>query len=197
MFIYKITNLINNKIYIGQTVRDVRYRWNFHKACGISAIGLAIKKYGIENFTFEVIDTAANVEELNKKEVDFISQYNSVAPFGYNLELGGLNHQVSEVTKEKMRKAKQGKTTSKKQKEVVRKIITDYNKSLSGQNKETNPHIKKASMGRSRGMYITPMGDFYSSYDAAKANNCSQPTVFSRCRKNINNWNFVPKVKEY
>ncbi len=195
MIIYKITNLINKKIYIGQTKQSARLRWNVHKTCGLSAIGCAIKKYGVDNFIFEIVDSAKDFEELNKKEIDWIAKENCIAPFGYNLESGGLNKGIiSHQTKKKMRMAKLGKTTSEKQKKKVSEIMSRFNKSLHGQTKKNNETIKKASMGRSKGVYVTPMGNFYSSYDAAEANKCSQPTVFNRCYKKIKNWDFQPKV---
>lgn len=194
MYIYKITNLFNNKIYIGQTVRDVRYRWNHHKTCGVSAIGKAIKKHGVENFKFEIIETVLNIEDLNKKEIECIRTFNSIAPNGYNLELGGLNHRISDITRNKMSIAKIGKTTSDKQKTTVSELIKKYNLSLKGKTKQDCEYIKKASEGRSRGQYLTPEGVFYSSYDAANANGCSQPTIFNRCKKQIIGWNFIPKI---
>ena len=57
--IYKITNKINNKVYIGQSV-NIEERWDYHKAVchwnSQSALYRAFKKYGIENFDFQVIE---------------------------------------------------------------------------------------------------------------------------------------------
>ena len=92
-YIYKITNLINNKIYIGQTVRDIDTRFKEHlnesnKENLTSYIHLAIKKYGKENFKCTLIDTAENKEDLNFKEKFWIQYYNSNID-GYNLTPGG------------------------------------------------------------------------------------------------------------
>lgn len=87
--IYKITNTINNKIYIGQSVR-IKDRWNEH--CNPSPnkhsiISQAIKKYGKENFTFEVIEECSQ-DQLDEREVFWIKYYNSFED-GYNLTRGG------------------------------------------------------------------------------------------------------------
>lgn len=90
--IYKITNVLNNKCYIGQTYSDVRRRWVKHcSKTNNSIIANAIRKYGRENFKLEIIASANNLENLNELEVILIKQYNSLTPSGYNLEPGGRN----------------------------------------------------------------------------------------------------------
>jgi group I intron endonuclease len=85
MIIYKITNLINGKIYIGQ---DKHNRPSYYGSGKI--INLAILKYGRDNFKKEIIDTAVSKEELNEKEIYWISFYNSRdKSIGYNLAAGG------------------------------------------------------------------------------------------------------------
>ena len=82
--IYKITNLINNKIYIGQSVHIER-RWYEHcQPSAKSLIAKAIQKYGKENFSFEVLEECST-EELNQKEEQYIHIYNSITPNGYNI----------------------------------------------------------------------------------------------------------------
>ena len=87
--IYKITNNINNKIYIGQSV-NILARWQQHKQANDNfPIHLAIRKYGIDNFSFEVIEECPQ-EELNEKEKQYIQFYHSlVTQGGYNISLGG------------------------------------------------------------------------------------------------------------
>jgi len=116
-----ITNKINGKRYIGQTVRSLSSRWSSHKS-GRSrclAIKSAIDKYGAENFTVESIFNAESLEELNKKEEEFINNFNTLAPNGYNLKTGGSAPKFSEESKEKMsasrKKYKQSEETIKKQ----------------------------------------------------------------------------------
>ena len=88
MVIYKITNLINKKVYIGQTIRTVEQRFHRHINDALNGIldthfARAIRKYGPENFSVEVIDTATTQEELTEKESYWIKYYNSVNE-GYN-----------------------------------------------------------------------------------------------------------------
>lgn len=88
MFIYKITNQINNKVYIGQSIRPIEQRFQRHISDAINNIldthlARAIRKYGKDNFMIELIDTAITQDELNFKEQYWIRFYNSVFD-GYN-----------------------------------------------------------------------------------------------------------------
>ena len=84
--IYKIQNQINGKIYIGQSIH-IEQRWKEHCQAPIhSLIAQAIHKYGKENFTFEIIEECS-VDDLDKLEEQYIRQYNSLAPNGYNIML--------------------------------------------------------------------------------------------------------------
>jgi group I intron endonuclease len=90
-FIYKITNAINNKIYIGQTIQSINKRFKNHLfACYHEKMPLhrAIRKYGKDKFNIEIIDFAMNSEELNKKEIFYIEKLNTIKN-GYNVDLGG------------------------------------------------------------------------------------------------------------
>lgn len=88
--IYKITNLINGKCYIGQTTNSKR-RFLEHKAKGYGneknkVLYYAFDKYGIENFTFEVIES--QIENYNEREKYWIRYYDSFEN-GYNQTEGG------------------------------------------------------------------------------------------------------------
>lgn len=62
--IYKITNLLNNKCYIGQS-RNIYRRWQAHRYANDSyPLHVAMKKYGMENFSFEISEEC-NIDELN------------------------------------------------------------------------------------------------------------------------------------
>ena len=92
--IYKIENLINHKCYVGQSV-DINRRWNDHKRrYNIEEemnydypIYRAFRKYGIENFSFVVLEECLQ-EELNEKEIYYIEKYNAFFN-GYNQTFGG------------------------------------------------------------------------------------------------------------
>ena len=92
-FIYKITNTINGKYYIGQTIQNVKERFYQHcaikcsKAVSNMAIHRAIKKYGKSNFTVEVIEEIDSAN-LNDRERYWIKYYNSYNN-GYNSTKGG------------------------------------------------------------------------------------------------------------
>ena len=83
--IYKITNKLNNKVYIGQSIHIYR-RWSEHcQPSTTSLIGKAIQKYGKENFIFEILEEVSNVNTLTQKESEYIKLYNSITPNGYNI----------------------------------------------------------------------------------------------------------------
>lgn len=92
--IYKITNDINSKVYIGQTIQDVRNR--FHNHCSKDdhnenmAIKRAIRKYGKEHFKIEIIEDNILKKNLDEREIYWIAYYKSNnSEFGYNLTKGG------------------------------------------------------------------------------------------------------------
>ena len=93
--IYKITNLVNGKVYIGQS-QDIYSRWKEHKYArnkrDCFALYGAFKKYGLDNFSFEIVECCP-FEQLNEKEIYYISQYHSYVgdtkSNGYNMTKGG------------------------------------------------------------------------------------------------------------
>lgn len=100
MLIYKITNKINNKCYIGQTIKSAKQRWEEHQRHAFGShpndvnktLYKAIRKYGLENFTFEVIqDNIETYEQLDKAEIYWIDFYNGFIR-GYNETLGGQQY---------------------------------------------------------------------------------------------------------
>ena len=122
MWIYKITNIQNNKVYIGQSIRPINQRFQRHINDALNNIldthfARAIKKYGKENFVIEEIDTANTQEELNKKEQYWIKYYDSVIN-GYNetdaiSKCGGNTYQSKteeemKIIKDKIRQTKIG-----------------------------------------------------------------------------------------
>lgn len=111
--IYKIENLINGKVYIGQST-DIKERWASHKRIIFEnnkesnikknyPLYLAFKKYGIENFSFEILEECES-SFLNEREIFYIQKYNSFIDSpnsnGYNLTLGGEGNQ--KITEEQI-----------------------------------------------------------------------------------------------
>ena len=92
MIVYKITNLINNKCYIGITTQKLKERWEGHlsrlRQGDTRHLYCSMRKYGVENFKIEPIDPAETLGELLEKEQFYIEQYNSKNN-GYNMTIGG------------------------------------------------------------------------------------------------------------
>lgn len=154
--IYKITNKINNKVYIGQTKnlksRIQRHLYDFknNKHPNIYLYN-SMRKHGIENFDVEIIFQGNfNQNELNDLEIDLIRLYNSNDKrFGYNMTEGGdgiSGLKRSEITKQKISKSKKGKKRTeehnKNLKEAFEKIIFKSQKgkfvSLQTRQKQSN-----------------------------------------------------------
>ena len=94
MIVYKATNKINNKVYIGITTKTLEHRKSIHKKDSKTKntyFYKAIRKHGFDNFEWEVIDTAQSIEELHEKEIAYIKQYESFdnKEKGYNTTSGG------------------------------------------------------------------------------------------------------------
>lgn len=116
-YIYKVTNLTNGKIYIGQTARNVDRRWrehiwDAHGRCSCNGLHNAIRKYSEHNFDIETVEQCDNVM-LNEREKYWIGFYHSNNKhIGYNLTDGGdSNYQKnpdSEETKYKKSAAQAG-----------------------------------------------------------------------------------------
>ena len=90
-YIYLITNKIDNKQYIGQTIEnDVYDRWKGHLKSSSNCIYLkrAFQKYKSENFKFEIICICFD-SDCNIYEEDYIKKFNTLVPNGYNLKQGG------------------------------------------------------------------------------------------------------------
>jgi group I intron endonuclease len=115
--IYLITNTVNGKVYVGQTNRSLKKRWQAHcKAAQAGepwALARAIRKYGKEAFTIAVLEAAA-VEDLGAAEIKWIEHYESFTDRskGYNLTAGGeggiRGYKHSEESKRLMAEANKG-----------------------------------------------------------------------------------------
>lgn len=90
--IYKHTNLINGKIYIGQTCKKPEYRWgaNGCRYENCPKFWNAIQKYGWDNFSHEIIEVNLTQEQANEREIYWIAFYDSFHN-GYNMTEGGQN----------------------------------------------------------------------------------------------------------
>lgn len=122
MIIYKVTNKINNKIYIGQTINSLEHRRKQHeKDCRRNKyynnrFHNALIKYGFDNFIWECLCECVSIEELNSKEQYYISEYNTTdKALGYNLKFGGNNGgKCCDTTKVKISLSSKQKWTNPK-----------------------------------------------------------------------------------
>lgn len=132
--VYKITNKITGKVYIGITNQGAgaRYRHHWYEArIGEPApIHRSMAKYGEENFTLEIIDFAETYEELKEKEKYWIKEYDSMnREKGYNLTEGGdgtFGRIHSEETKNKIRQKAIGRKASEETKKKMSEAQKKY-----------------------------------------------------------------------
>ena len=94
MFVYAISNEINDKKYVGITTCSIQKRWREHKHAANKGSNKplynAMRLYGVDKFKIEIIDSTSTKEELGLLEAKYISQYKAyVRDGGYNLTLGG------------------------------------------------------------------------------------------------------------
>lgn len=110
--IYIITNLINGKKYVGQTIFNVETRWASHinRYNQDSAISKAIHKYGVNNFSFDEVLTCFDQTALDNAEKYFISYYNTTGRNGYNKTFGGRKMTFTPEIRKKMSEKKKGNT---------------------------------------------------------------------------------------
>ncbi len=107
MIIYRVTNKVNGKVYIGLTKFALMKRVYRHFWYGTFYFGAALRKYGYEAFLYEIIDRAQTRKELGEKEKYWIKVYDCMAPRGYNLTSGGeCGYERSAETKKKMGEAR-------------------------------------------------------------------------------------------
>lgn len=95
-YIYKITNLINNKVYIGETIRNIYTRWNEHKHEALKEghgfsypLHSAMRKYGVENFSLELIEECKDDERFEREKYYIQKHMSFNKDCGYNIVLEG------------------------------------------------------------------------------------------------------------
>lgn len=139
LVIYKITNKINGKMYIGLTTQDLEMRMKGHRTEAKLKPNIkfyrAINKYGFENFECEIVDdTAHDLEELAELEIKYIKKYDTYNN-GYNSTHGGeISPMCYPEVRKKSSKSLTGRKFSKEHKQ---------NLSLAFQGRKGNPHTKE------------------------------------------------------
>jgi len=113
--IYKVTNLINNKVYIGQTIKTLSQRKCDHAYRAKvndkrTAFQIALLQHGVSAFQWDEIDTANSQDELDAKEKFWVAYFKTNDPmYGYNSTDGGIKTVYSPEIRRKMSDAKTGK----------------------------------------------------------------------------------------
>jgi group I intron endonuclease len=152
--VYKITNLINNKVYIGQSI-NIESRWNDHINAlnrGDSSCTLlqrAWNKYKQEYFSFEILELCSE-DDLDDVEIKYINFYDSVNN-GYNIEPGGnKNKHLSEETKQKIGNANRGRIISDERRLKMSESRTGDKNPMYGKthSKEARNKISEARKGK-------------------------------------------------
>lgn len=162
--VYLITNKINGKKYVGQTIRPIAQRFREHCRAD-SVIGCAIRKYGEFNFTIEHIDTAFSLEELNALEQFWIKEHDSYNN-GYNLTIGGgsgtVGYRHTEDARKKMSESHTGKTITARQRECLDenrvRINAEQSRPVDMLDKKTGEFLKTFKSINDADMFIQANG---------------------------------------
>ena len=164
MQVYLVTNTVNGKRYVGQTVRTLKQRWKEHirdsKDISKTHFHNAIRKYGPENFLLKTLVWCKNTDEMDTKEKHYISSMKTLRPDGYNLTTGGdgsFGYKHTEKSLRKMRRIQKanptlgmlGKKHSKETRELLSKLA--YSRTPRKPcSKETRAKISKSKLGKKR-----------------------------------------------
>jgi hypothetical protein len=144
--IYKITNLVNNLIYIGRTSNYQRRLKEYKrgsiklKRSNMYKLMIEMNKYGFENFKFEILEDNLSENEILEREIYWIDKLNTRdSTIGYNSKTGGVGGKMTEETKSKM---------------------SESSKSFR--------HTEEEKLKRSKGILVYHFGGLTEQYDSAK-----------------------------
>lgn len=144
-YIYKITNTINNKVYVG--IHSTNNINDGYMGSGV-ALKSAFKKYGLSNFTKEVIQTANTREEVSNLETQIVTEEFCKLTTNYNLKTGGdeccAHH---ESTRKKMSIAQTGRKRTPERIEQMRQHMLKNNPM---QNEESRNKVRQSKLGKPR-----------------------------------------------
>lgn len=168
----------SNKKYIGQTKRKLQTRITEHvKTNSCRLLHHAIQKYGISNFTIEIVK-ACSIDELDKYETEYIEMFNTMYPYGYNIKSGGTNNSSHcEESRLKMSNSKKGvlnhnfgKPRSEQTKRKISNAKSGPNHHFYGKTLNEN-HVLKAAQGHRKNdshrdlpmymVYVKPRPEYY------------------------------------
>jgi len=145
--IYKVKNKVNGKIYIGQTTRTLKCRMKEHiNDQRKYYLHNALRKYGKENFQWEVLEHCDSKEELDEMEFHYIKQYNSFGKSGYNLTYGGegfVGYKHSKKTLKKISLSLKGKMSGEKNPFYGKRHNEKTKKLMSVSSFTSNKHVSR------------------------------------------------------
>lgn len=187
-YIYKITNRVNGKIYIGK--HSTNRINDGYMGSGV-AIQQAIKKYGIHNFSKFILCFCNTEEDLNRAEINYISAYGSLNKnVGYNLTYGGDGVIPTDETRKIMSEVHKGENNSfygKHHTESTRKKMSEAHKGIITWNKgkhiseEQRKNLMKPTLKYN---WLTPTGEIVE-MDIPHANRWHQDWVLIQETNNI------------
>lgn len=127
MIVYKITNTVDGKQYVGVTIQPLQKRWRQHcRFDGSVLLNNAIKKYGPQMFQHEILEECETEEAMFSREMYWIQTLNTQKPYGYNICPGGnkppssTGLKRSAAHKEAIRQAQLGHSLSRERQEKMR-----------------------------------------------------------------------------
>lgn len=219
-YIYKITNLVNNKQYIGQHASEIFDKKYFGSG---KLLIKAIQKYGKENFKVDIIEWCNSQEQLDKQEIYWISYYDAVNSDNfYNLAIGGScgnrkgskfsaeakkhcseahkKENLSEKTLKRMSESHKGLPSPNKGKKLSKEHKEKISKSCKNMSKEARSKISKSLLGNTRRRGKTLSDETKQKLSiAGKGRKHSKETKYkqsiSKLGENNPNYNKHPSIK--
>lgn len=183
--IYQVTNRVNGKFYIGQTIMRINNRWSKHKGDARAGKGwvmaAAIRKYGEDAFDVEVLSGHDSKEELNAEEYRLIQllkpEYNSMgggnalgspsAEVKAKISAASKGRKITEAARERMRAAQKGKRHSPETVERIREALAPrYEAMRQARFAKYGPRMRPL---RKR-VYASPLEDYYKEVGAVTKN---------------------------
>lgn len=166
-YIYKTTNILNKKLYIGQH-RAEKFDTSYFGSGAI--ICNAIKKYGKSAFVCEIIETCESDDELNDREAYWIAYYNSTnESIGYNIRYGGKQQPCPEYVKRKISEKAIGRYSEDTyihkgdiEKHISKKLLDSFIKDgwVIGRSEKTKSNLSAGYNYSSKGMLGKPQSDY-------------------------------------
>jgi len=165
MLIYKVTNRLNQKSYVGKTELPFNIRKSIHlsdtrRGCEF-AFHRALRKYGEENFVWEIVeDDIQDKTLLGDRERYYIAIYESFGPKGYNMSEGGEGQTgwvPSEETRAKWRNQRKGKAPWNKGLRKPKKVLTEEEKAA----RKADADCRRSETMKGRKTWNTGLKDIY------------------------------------